>query len=82
MVSLGVIFSFGSAKVFSPAIIETCFSYDKDKLIAITDYYMHFYLIGLFLKVVFILLKIYFKILKYHMIKLKSYQYYIERGIV
>ena len=34
----GVIFSFGSAKVCSPAIFETCFSFDKDTWIASTDY--------------------------------------------
>ena len=36
---LGVTFSFGSAKVCSPATFETCFSYDKDIWIAATDYY-------------------------------------------
>ena len=51
----GVIFSFGSAKVCSPAIFETCFSYykdtwtsfslDKDMWIAATDYYIYFYII-------------------------------------
>ena len=35
----GVTFDFGSAKVCSPAIFMTCFSYDKDILIAATDYY-------------------------------------------
>ena len=44
----GVIFSFGSAKVCSPAIFETCFSFDKDTWIASTDYYMYFYVIVLF----------------------------------
>ena len=34
----GVIFIFGSAKVCSPAIFETCLSFDN---IASTDYYMH-----------------------------------------
>ena len=29
-VHYGVTFNFGSAKVCSPAIFETCFSYDKD----------------------------------------------------
>ena len=38
----GVTFSFGPTKVCSPAIFETCFSYDKDIWIAATDYYMHF----------------------------------------
>ena len=37
----GVTFSF--AKVCSPAIFETCFSYDKDLWIAATGYYMYFY---------------------------------------
>ena len=32
----GVIFSFCSAKVYSPAIFETCFSHDKDIWIAAT----------------------------------------------
>ena len=41
----GVTFNFGSAKVCSPAIFETPFSYDKDTWIAATDYYMHFYII-------------------------------------
>ena len=44
----GVTFSFGSAKVCSPAIFETCFSKDKDIWIAATDYYMYFYIIVLF----------------------------------
>ena len=39
----GVTFNFGSAKVCSPAIFETCFSYDKDILIAASDYYLHLY---------------------------------------
>ena len=34
----GVTFTIGSAKVCSPAIFETCFSYDKDIWIAATDY--------------------------------------------
>ena len=44
----GVTFNFGSAKVCSPAIFETSFSYDKDIWLASTDYYMHFYIIVLF----------------------------------
>ena len=44
----GVTFNFGSAKVCSPAMFETSFSYDKDIWIAATDYYMHFYMIMLF----------------------------------
>ena len=40
--------TFGSAKVRSPAIFETSFSYDKDIWIAATDYYMHFYIIMIF----------------------------------
>ena len=44
----GMIFSFGSAKVGSPAIFETSFSFDKDTWIASTDYYMYFYIIVLF----------------------------------
>ena len=34
----GVTFNFGSAKVCSPAIFETCFSYDKDIWIVATNY--------------------------------------------
>ena len=34
--------------VFSAAIFETSFSYDKDIWIAATDYYIHFYIIMLF----------------------------------
>ena len=44
----GLTFNFGSAKVHSPAIFETCFSYDKDIWITATDYYMYFYIIVLF----------------------------------
>ena len=44
MLSHGVIFNLGSAKVCSAAIIETDFSYDKDIWIAVADYYMYFYL--------------------------------------
>ena len=40
--------NFGFVKVCSPAIFETCFSYDKDIWIAATDYYMYFYIIVLF----------------------------------
>ena len=39
----GVKFSLGSAKVCSPAIFKTCFSYDKKIWIAATDYYMYLY---------------------------------------
>ena len=43
----GETFSFGSARVCSPAIFETCFSCDKDTSIwiAAIDYYMSFYMI-------------------------------------
>ena len=44
----GVTFNFGSAKVCSLVIFETCFSYDKDIWIAATDYYMYFNIIVLF----------------------------------
>ena len=44
----GVTFNFAPAKVCSPAIFETCSSYDKDIWIAATDYYMLFYIIVLF----------------------------------
>ena len=44
----GVIFNFCSAKVCSPAIFETCFSFDIDACIASTDYYIYFYMIVLF----------------------------------
>ena len=44
----GVTFSFESAQVCSPAIFETCFSYDKDIWTAVIDYYMYFYTIVLF----------------------------------
>ena len=49
MLSHGVIFNLGAAKVCSPAMIETDFSSDKDIWIAVTDYYMYIYLIVLFL---------------------------------
>ena len=38
----GVNSNFGSGKVYSPAILEISFSYDKDIWIAATDYYMYF----------------------------------------
>ena len=44
----GLTFTFGFAKVCSPAIFVTCFSYDKDIWIAATDYYVYFYIIVLF----------------------------------
>ena len=44
----GVTFNFGSDKVCSHAIFETCYSYDKDIWIAETDYYMYFYITVLF----------------------------------
>ena len=47
-----LIFNLGSDKVCAPAIIETHFSYDKEKWIAVTDYTMHFYLFVLLLLVV------------------------------
>ena len=44
----GVTFNFGSAKVCSPDIFETCFCYDKDIWIAASDYYIYFFIIVLF----------------------------------
>ena len=44
----GVTFNFSSAKVCSPAIFETSYSYDKYIWMAATDCYMHFYIIVLF----------------------------------
>ena len=44
----GMTFNFGSAKVCSPAMFETCFSYNKVLWIAATDYYMYFNIIVLF----------------------------------
>ena len=38
MLSQGVIFNFGPAKVCSSAIIEIYFSYNKDIWIAVTNY--------------------------------------------
>ena len=40
MPKYGVIFNLGAAKVCSPAIIETYFSYYKDIWIAVTDFYV------------------------------------------
>ena len=51
LISHVVIFNLGSARVCSPAIIETYFTYVQDILIAVTDYYIYFYLIVLFLSV-------------------------------
>ena len=44
----GGTFKFGPAKVCSPDIFETCFSYDKDIWIVATDFYVYFYIIVLF----------------------------------
>ena len=44
----GVTFIFGSAKVYSPAILETCFSYNKALWITATDNYMYVYIIVVF----------------------------------
>ena len=51
ILSHGVMFNLGSAKVCSPAIIEPYFSYDKDIWIAVTDHYLYFSLIVPFLLV-------------------------------
>ena len=56
MGSQGVIFNLGSAQVYSPAIMDTCFSYEKDIRIVVTDYFMYIYLIVLFLIVALLLL--------------------------
>ena len=58
MLSNGVIFNVGLAKVCSPAINETYFSYDKDLWIAVADYYMHFYLIVLYIFLLVALLQL------------------------
>ena len=42
----GMTFNFGSAKVCSPAIFETCFFYDL-RIVA-TNYYIYFYIVVLF----------------------------------
>ena len=47
MLNHGVTFNYSSAKVCSPAIYETSFSYDKGIWIAVTDFYMYIYLIVL-----------------------------------
>ena len=54
--SHGVIFNLGSAKVCSPAMIETYISYDRYIYIwiAVTDYCMYFYLFVLLLLVAII----------------------------
>ena len=44
----GVTFNVGSANACSPAIFETCFSYNKHIWTGATDYYMNFYIIVLF----------------------------------
>ena len=53
-----VTFNFGSAKECSPTIFETSFSYDKDIWIAVTDSYMHFYIVVLFAMTAIFQLKI------------------------
>ena len=45
MLNSDVTFNLGFANVYSTAIIETYFTYDKDIWIAATDYYLYFYLI-------------------------------------
>ena len=41
-------FNFGSAKVHSAVIFESCFCYNKDIWIAATYYHMYFYIFVLF----------------------------------
>ena len=43
----GATFNFGFAKVYSAAIFQTHFSYNKDIWIAATYYYVYFYIIVL-----------------------------------
>ena len=43
----GVNFNIDSAKMYSPAIFETYFSYQQKYIVAATDCYMYFYLIVL-----------------------------------
>ena len=45
MLNHGMTFNLGSAKVCSPAIFDACFFYYKDIWIAVTYYYVFFYLI-------------------------------------
>ena len=55
----GVTLNFGSAKVCSPAMFETSFSYNKDIWIAATDYCVHFYIIVLFPLTAILILQLY-----------------------
>ena len=48
MLNHGVTFHLNSAEVCSLAIFETYFSYRKDICIAVTYYYIYFYLFVLF----------------------------------
>ena len=48
MLNHGLTVKFCSAKVLSPAIFDTYCSYHKDIWIATADYYMVFYITGLF----------------------------------
>ena len=48
MLNHGITFNLGSAKVCWPAIFETYFPFDKHIWIAVTDYYLHFYLLKSF----------------------------------
>ena len=45
MLNQDVTFNLGSVKVCSPAIFDAYFSYYKDRLIAVTYYYIYFYLL-------------------------------------
>ena len=49
MLNDGVTFFLGSAKVCSPAIFETHFSYHKDIGIAVTYYYIYYYCCSIFI---------------------------------
>ena len=48
MLNQCVTFNLGFAKVFSPILFDTYFSYHKDMMIAASDYYMYFHVIMLF----------------------------------
>ena len=52
MLSHGMIFHLGPAKLCSPVTIETYFSYDKDIWISVSDYHIYFNLIVLFILVI------------------------------
>ena len=76
----GVTFTFGPAKVCSPAIFETCFSYGKYLWIAPINKFYSFIIFSVLINVVILLLNCLVLILYYynHFLSLTFYFLYLN----